>query len=350
LFIPDAEGDGVPDGPAQVTLDGFTVAWDNYHNFANGLRWGPDGWLYGRCGHSCPGRLGLPGTPDEQRIPIDGGVWRFHPERKVVEVLCHGTVNPWGHDWDQHGELFLINVVIGHVWHVIPGSHFRESFGESNNPDVYQRMDTIADHFHFDTRGRNRDGSANSLGGGHAHSGAMIYQSDLWPEQYRNKLFMLNLHGRRANVDRLERHGAGFVARHEPDFLVAADPFFRALDLSTGPDGNVFGVDWSDTGECHEHNGVHRKSGRIYKISYGAPRMPQPLPKPFCLGGSGRLPELWRRYQAGQTTPGRAPADMGHSPADRLLAAGYDRWSAAGRELSARSGIARRIRADGARG
>ena len=43
LFIPDANGDDVPDGAPQVVLDGFTVAKDNYHNFANGLRWGPDG-------------------------------------------------------------------------------------------------------------------------------------------------------------------------------------------------------------------------------------------------------------------------------------------------------------------
>ena len=30
----------------------------------------------------------------------------YHPKRKTVEVLAHGTVNPWGHDWDEHGELF----------------------------------------------------------------------------------------------------------------------------------------------------------------------------------------------------------------------------------------------------
>ncbi|MDP1588628.1 MAG: hypothetical protein Q8M07_12845, partial [Prosthecobacter sp.] len=52
LFIPDANGDDIPDGEPQVVLDGFTVAQANYHNFANGLRFGPDGWLYGRCGHS----------------------------------------------------------------------------------------------------------------------------------------------------------------------------------------------------------------------------------------------------------------------------------------------------------
>lgn len=315
LFIPDADGDGTPDGPARVVLDGFSVAKDNYHNFANGLRWGPDGWLYGRCGHSCPGRLGVPGTLDPQRVPIDGGIWRFHPEREVVEVLCHGTVNPWGHDWDQHGELFFINTVIGHVWHVLPGSHFRESFGESRNPDVYERLDTIADHYHFDTTGKwseSRDGKANDLGGGHAHIGMMICQLDHWPSRYHNRLFTLNMHGRRANVERLVRRGAGYVAQHEPDFLVAADPFFRGIDMRIGPDGNAYVIDWSDTGECHEHTGVHRTSGRIFRISYPGAGESFAFSKPMCLARDGILSRLWRRYQAGETDPGTLRGLLNH--------------------------------------
>ncbi len=90
LFIPDADGDDTPDGPAQVVLDGFDVANDNYHNFANGLRFGPDGWLYGRCGGSCPGRIGRPGTPDHQRFALEGGIWRYHPVHGDYEVLMPG--------------------------------------------------------------------------------------------------------------------------------------------------------------------------------------------------------------------------------------------------------------------
>src|SRR5690242_17364209 len=37
LFIPDRNGDDVPDSAPEVVLDGFTVPADNYHNFANGL-------------------------------------------------------------------------------------------------------------------------------------------------------------------------------------------------------------------------------------------------------------------------------------------------------------------------
>ena len=312
LFIPDADSDAKPDGPAQVILDGFTVSNSNYHNFANGLRWGPDGWLYGRCGHSCPGRIGVPETPDPQRIPIDGGIWRYHPERKTVEVLTHGTVNPWGHDWDKNGELFFINTVIGHLWHCIPGAHFIESFGESPNPLVFERLDMIADHYHYDRNGswqQSRDGAANGLGGGHAHIGMMIYQSDRWPTKYHDKLFTLNQHGKRANVETLRRQGSGYVGSHEPDFLLAKDTFFRGLEIQTGPDGDAYVLDWSDTGECHDHSGVHRTSGRIYKIHYQ--RTPgdkrsfaeqPPFAKPMCLAGPGKLPKLWRDYQAGNVT------------------------------------------------
>ncbi len=89
----------------------------------------------------------------------------------------------------------------------------------------------------------------------------------------------LNQHGRRVNVDKLEREGNGYVGRHTPDILKSSDPWFRGIDLSYGPDGGVFILDWSDTGECHDHTGVHRTSGRIYKVTYGDP---SPVP-PFDL-------------------------------------------------------------------
>lgn len=271
LFIPDENGDDKPDGPPEVMLDGFTVAESNYHNFANGLKWGPDGWLYGRCGHSCPGKVGVPGTPEEDRVPIKGGIWRYDPVSTRFEMLCHGTTNPWGHGWDKNGELFFINTVNGHLWHMMPGAHLKESFGVDPNPYVFERLDMIADHWHWDTEGKwsdSREGAANKFGGGHAHIGAMIYQADKFPEQYRDRLFTLNMHGRRANVEKLERKGSGFVGKHDPDVFLAEDEWFRGMEISTGPDGAAYILDWSDIGECHEHTGVHRSSGRIFRVSY----------------------------------------------------------------------------------
>ncbi|MGB0645005.1 MAG: DUF7133 domain-containing protein, partial [Akkermansiaceae bacterium] len=129
-----------------------------------------------------------------------------------------------------------------------------------------------ADHWHFDKTGswtKSRNGAANEFGGGHSHIGMCIYQGDHLPEEWRGKLLTWNQHGRRLNRERLERQGSGYVARHEPDQFLAGDEWFRGLDIREGPDGALYGLDWSDMGECHDHTGVHRTSGRIYRFSYG---------------------------------------------------------------------------------
>ncbi|HWL09069.1 MAG TPA: PVC-type heme-binding CxxCH protein [Planctomicrobium sp.] len=277
LFIPDQDGDDIPDGPAQAVLDGFTVGTDSAHNFANGLRWGPDGWLYGRCGGTCPGLVGIPGTPDEARVPIWGGMWRYHPKTKVYETVVTGTTNPWGHDWNSLGELFFINTVNGHFWHSIPGAHYERHTGLDPNPRSYRLIDLHADHWHFDTGKpwqESRDGAANDLGGGHAHTGGMVYLGDNWPAEHRDRFYMINMHGRRLNTEILEREGSGYIARHGKDLVFSSDTWFRPIEVTYGPDGGVYIIDWSDTGECHENNGVHRTSGRIYKITYGTPKFP----------------------------------------------------------------------------
>lgn len=233
LFFPDKDRDDKPDGPPVVVLDG----WDGNavrHNIVNGLKWGPDGWLYGRHGILATSVVGAPGASESQRTKINCGVWRYHPTRKVFEAVAHGTTNPWGFDFDQHGEMFLINTVIGHLWHVVPNSHWRRMYGTHFNPYLFGIMEQTADHFHWDTKEAWSDirklgvtDSTSAAGGGHAHSGLMIYQGDNWPKQYQGKAFTVNLHGRRLNCDRLERYKAGFTAKHEPDFLSTGDPWFR---------------------------------------------------------------------------------------------------------------------------
>ncbi len=332
LFIPDRDGDDKPDAPAEVVIDGFKIPPENYHNFANGLRFGPDGWLYGRCGASCPGELGVTGTPMEQRVPMRGTMWRYHPQRKVVEVLSGGCTNPWGHDWNEHGELFFINTVNGQLWHQIPGAHYVRPHTIDPNPRAYALIDQHADHWHFDTAqdwSKSRDGAANVLGGGHAHIGMMVYLGDNWPAEYHGRLFTLNFHGRRANQEILERSGSGYVGRHGADLCLAEDKWFRGMELSYGPDGGVFVLDWSDTGECHESTGVHRASGRIFKITYGDPKRP-------AVGDLARLdsrelvklqlhPNEWFARQARLQLAERAAAGRGLEAAQKQLREMFER-------------------------
>jgi putative membrane-bound dehydrogenase-like protein len=274
LFIPFRDGEDVPSGPPQVVLDGWDV--NAKHNVFNGLRWGPDGWLYGCNGILSNSKVGRPGTAEVQRIKLNCGVWRYHPVHKQFEVVASGTTNPWGLDFDDYGQMFITNCVIKHLWHVVPGAHFQRMFGQDLNPNCYSLMESIADHIHWAgghwTSSRGGQGAHNESGGGHAHSGAMLYLGDNWPDRYRNGAFMCNIHGNRVNHDYMERQGSTYVAHHGKDFLFANDPWFRGLALGYGPDGGVFVSDWTDTGECHNYQTVDRTNGRIYKVTYGKPK------------------------------------------------------------------------------
>jgi putative membrane-bound dehydrogenase-like protein len=280
IFIPDKNRDDIPDGPPQVVLDGIDENSVG-HTPANGLKWGPDGWLHARHGIQGTSMIGKPQASDSQRVRINTGIWRYHPVHGTVQAIMHGMTNSWGLDFDEHGEMFAINTVIGHLWHVVPGAHVQRMYGTDINPHSYGLIEQTADHVHWDTGEDWNDvrkgvtDKTSAAGGGHAHIGMLIYHGDNWPADYLGKLFTLNMHGQRINCDNLERAGAGYTATHGPDMCFMADPWFRGMELLTLPDGGVIISDWSDTGECHDHDGVHRGSGRIYKLSYGNPRRVQ---------------------------------------------------------------------------
>lgn len=287
-FIPDRNGDDIPDGPAETVLDG----WDENcrHNVFNGLAWGPDGWLYGLNGILSRSLVGPPGAPPEKRKYIDCGVWRYHPTRRDFEPFAFGTTNPWGLDWDDYGEMFITNCVIKHLFHVVPGGHYERMFGADPNPHAYGLMQSCADHIHWAgghwTDSRGAVGAHSDAGGGHAHSGCSVYLGDNFPEKYRNNVFMCNIHGNRLNRDRLERKGSSYVAHHEKDFLFANDPWHRGLVVKYGPDGGLYVADWCDTGECHNYEVADVTNGRIVKVMYdGGTRLPfrSPLNQPFDL-------------------------------------------------------------------
>jgi putative membrane-bound dehydrogenase-like protein len=272
LFIPDKNGDDIPDGKPEVLLDGW--AYQDTHETLNTFTWGPDGWLYGCHGVFTYSLVGAPNTAASKRTPINAGIWRYHPTLRKFEVFAEGTSNPWGLDFDDHGQAFCTACVIPHLYHVIQGGRYVRQAGPHADPYTYEDIQTIADHRHYLGTPHGGNGKSNDAGGGHAHAGAMIYLGGAWPDEYRHTIFMNNIHGQRVNNDLLERKGSGFVGHHGKDFLLTGDLASQMLNFRYGPDGQVYINDWYDLNACHERKpeAHDRTTGRIYKVTYGTPQ------------------------------------------------------------------------------
>ncbi len=294
LFVPVDDWDNPkPAGEPKILLDGWDFTADT-HETLNTFGWGPDGWLYGCHGVFCPSFVGKPGTAREDRQRTDCAVWRYHPTRHEFEIFSEGTSNPWGVDYDDHGQFFLEACVIPHFWHMIQGAryerqggqHFAVSLEEQArcrkslpkgapsylNPFIYDDIKTHGDHVHW--AGAKGPHAANArsdaAGGGHAHAGLMVYLGGSWPDEYRNRTVIGNIHGQRLNMDIPERQGSGFVGRHAPDFLNFNDTWSQTLNQLYDQDGSMYIIDWYDKNQCHHtrEDGHDRSNGRIYKIVY----------------------------------------------------------------------------------
>jgi len=262
LFVPDRDRDDRADADIEVRLTGWGI--QDRHETLNSLMWGPDGWLYGCQGYATRSNVGKPADggrvfkagetfPENLAVRnpqyIDGGVWRYHPTKDRFEVVAHGFSNPWGLDFDDHGQMFITACVIPHLWHVIPGGFYHRQGGKHINPYVYDDIKTIADHSHRS-----------------AHGGARVYLADEFPAKYRNRIFMANLHEHAVLTDLPVPKGSGFVGVHGDETLLANDPAWVGFSIEIGPDGAVYVLDWHDSELCG--NAVnHKDTGRIFRLA-----------------------------------------------------------------------------------
>jgi len=257
LFIPDADGDDVPDGEPEVLLDGWGI--QDRHETLNSFIWGPDGWLYGCQGVFTRSLVGRPGATDRERKYIDGGIWRFHPVTKQFEVFAEGLSNPWGLDFNDVGHGFATCCVIPHLFHIVQGGIYHKQSKPNLNPYAFDVIQTIRDHTHRS-----------------AHGGARFYLADAFPEKYRDQFFMCNIHQHAVLTDVMKPKGSSYIGSHGEDFMPTYDLAWVGFSVEIGPDGGVYILDWHDTDICG--NSVNfPDSGRIYRIMpEGAKKISRP--------------------------------------------------------------------------
>ena len=257
LFVQDTDGDGKAD-TSEVVVTGF--GRDDTHELPNSLTWGPDGWLYGLNGVFNPAHVVYgpknPNFKDGQKPwDITCAMFRIHPKTREFQVFCEGTSNPWGIAFNDEGEAFISACVIDHLWHLTETGYYHRQGGPY--PPFTWKIESIVSHKHQKA----------------AYCGIHWYDSDAYPEQYRKKLYMGNIHGSCINSDRIERFESTYKASPEPDLLSANDAWFMPVVQKTGPDGCLYILDWYDRYHCYQDAnrdpaGIDRLKGRLYRLRY----------------------------------------------------------------------------------
>lgn len=282
LFIPDRDGNDIPDTVPVVLLDGF--GYQDTHETMNSFTWGPDGWLYGNQGIFNYAMIGKPGASNEERISLSAGVWRYHPIRHEFEIFGHGGSNPWGLDFNEMGQLFMTHCRSrwggGPTTLISQGGHYWNQANRGHAPFVSgqapQGFDVFRNYMMASARYGHGEGGAGKSGsravyGGHSLVGTMIYLGDNWPAEYRGHLFSHNLHGHQLNHQINLPEGSGYNTIHAgSDLLYSPDPAYIPVELKYGPDGAVYFTDWVDMQHCHNPNSEQwdRGNGRLYRMSW----------------------------------------------------------------------------------
>jgi putative membrane-bound dehydrogenase-like protein len=258
LFYPDANRDARPDSEPQVVVTGF--GRDDTHELPNSFTWGPDGWLYGLNGVFNRSRVKYGEKNPNFKADHPGwdftcAVFRIHPVTREFQVFCEGTSNPWGVAIDGEGSFFVSACVIDHLWHLVETGYYHRQGGPY--PPFTWKIESIVKHKHQKA----------------AYCGIHWFDSDAYPEPYRGKLYMGNIHGNCINVDSLARDGSTYAASGEPDFLSANDAWFMPVGQETGPDGSLYVLDWYDRYHCYQDanrdpKGIDRLKGRLYRVRY----------------------------------------------------------------------------------
>ena len=257
LHYPDKNHDDKPDGDPEVLLKGFGL--QDAHAVVNSLAWGPDGWLYGAQGSTV--------TASIQGIEFQQGIWRYHFPSKRFELFAEGGGNTWGLDFDKTGQAFGSSNGGFITFHMTQGGNYWKGFskhGPLHNPYSYGYFDCIA----YDGQKR----------GGHVTPGGIFYRGKAFPGQFQDVFIGGNLLSNTVYWHQIKPKGSTYSGTFGGTLIEANDPWFRPIDVLTGPDDAVYVVDWYDRRASHldPRDNWDKTNGRIYRI---APKATPAAPK-----------------------------------------------------------------------
>lgn len=261
LFLEDTHGTGRADRQRPL-YDGFNLA--NIQQLINSLQWGLDNWVYGSAG-SNGGTVTSAEKPGAASVTLRGRGVRFHPDQaaSLEPTSGGGQFGLAPDDW-QH---WFTNTNSQHLRQIVLPDHYLR-----RNPTLPVSAVTIdiPDHgaackvyrispfeaWRVERTQRRAQGpdaqrfpTTELVAGGFVTSGCspVIYSAGLFPEGYRGCSYGCDPANNLVHRDVLVSRGAIFSASRadaDCEFLASTDTWFRPVNLTLGPDGALYVVDF----------------------------------------------------------------------------------------------------------
>lgn len=261
LFYPDKDRDDVPDGDPEVHLAGF--GFEDTHSVANGLVWGPDGWIYGGQGSTVASRIVRPGLDQEDGpgVYFEGCmVWRYHPKTHTFEIFAEGGGNVFGLEFDSDGRLFS-----GHNgggtrgWHYLQGGYLLK---QGRTPNKYGPP---ANPYAFGDLAMMR--SANEIVR-FSHN-TILCEGTAVPTRMQGHFLAADPIHHFLVLSERRKRGSTFETQDLGHPLQSTDPAFRPVYLCNAPDGSIYVADFYDFYIAHgQHyqSQIDPSTGRVYRV------------------------------------------------------------------------------------
>ncbi|MBO9570988.1 MAG: HEAT repeat domain-containing protein [Chitinophagaceae bacterium] len=245
----DKDGDGKSDETTKL-LGPFEFM--DTHGMVNNLIRSYDGWV-----HACHGYANHSIVAGKDGDSIDmnsGNTFRFREDGSRAEITTHGRINPFGYAFDEWGYLYSLDCHTKPIYQLIHGAQYPAQGGQE--PTIGWAPIMMSYEF-----------------GSTANSGLVYYTGTQFPDEYKNNFYSGNVVTSRINRNTMRLDGSSPISKREEDFLISDDPWFRPVDLKTGPDGSIYVADFYNRIIGHyevpkDHPGRDRTSGRIWKITY----------------------------------------------------------------------------------
>jgi putative membrane-bound dehydrogenase-like protein len=274
LFLKDTNGDDRAD--IRDTIMTGWGAWDT-HSGPSNFRYGPDNTIWATVGYSgFKGKIGK----DKDSTKFTQGVFHFTGDGKKLEYLGASSNNTWGLGFTEDYDVFISTANNTHSAALTIPKRYYDMDTMKSTPSVHK----IESHYAMHTLTKNLR-QVDVHGGFTAAAGHSFYTARAFPKEYWNRVsFVCEPTGRVIHKNIIERDGASFKEGQDGwNFVASSDEWFGPIQAETGPDGNLWMIDWYnfiiqhnptpagfENGKGNAYINPLRDSvrGRIYMIHY----------------------------------------------------------------------------------